>query len=85
MRSCPGVTGIHDLHIWALASNQPALTAHIVVTSTTDDTIVRDGMITKLEDIFHIGHVTLQVEREDATCSTPACDAHDAQHGGEHS
>jgi cobalt-zinc-cadmium efflux system protein len=84
MLSCPGVTGIHDLHIWALASNQPALTAHIVVTSATDDTVVRDWMITKLEKTFHTEHVTLQVEREGATCPTPACDTRDAQRGGEH-
>lgn len=85
MLSCPGVTGIHDLHIWALASNQPALTAHIVLTSATDDTVARDWTTTKLEQTFHIHHVTLQVEKEDATCSTPACDAGDQHDGGHRS
>jgi cobalt-zinc-cadmium efflux system protein len=72
--SQPGVIGLHDLHIWALASNQPALAVHLVITAEADATAVRDHISAKLEQTFHIQHITLQVEEEDATCATPTCD-----------
>jgi cobalt-zinc-cadmium efflux system protein len=80
----PSVIGIHDLHIWALASSQPALAVHVVIELHADETIIRERLSATLDERFHIEHVTLQVERGDATCSTPACDAHDARHGGHH-
>lgn len=74
MQAVPGVIGIHDLHIWALASSQPALTAHVVVTAATDAAQVREQTGRILEKIFQIEHVTLQVEAQDETCTTPGCE-----------
>ena len=31
----PGVQGLHDLHVWGMASSQAALTAHLVLSTTT--------------------------------------------------
>ena len=62
----PGVAQVHDLHIWALASRQPIMTAHLVLTDPTlnvDD--LRRTVSQMLEDRFHIGHATLQVESSD--------------------
>lgn len=78
IRAVPGVTGIHDLHIWALASSQPALTAHVVVIDTTGAAQVREQIGKLLEETFHIEHVTLQVETQDEPCSTPGCEEHGA-------
>ena len=62
----PGVAQVHDLHIWALASRQPVMTAHLVLTDPTlnvDD--LRRTVTQMLEDRFDIGHATLQVESID--------------------
>jgi cobalt-zinc-cadmium efflux system protein len=74
MQVVPGVAGIHDLHVWALASSQPALTAHVVVVGTTDAAQIREQMGKMLDAEFHIEHVTLQMEAQDETCMTPGCE-----------
>lgn len=58
----PGVTAVHDLHIWAMGATKPALTAHLVRPEGHDDAFlaaVSDGVTQR----FGISHVTLQVER----------------------
>lgn len=86
LTSHPGVEDVHDLHVWALASSTPALTAHIVVNEATDRDRLRDALGALLHERFDIAHVTLQVESGDCgtePCGTPkpAADAgHDAHH-----
>ena len=63
MLAHPGVLTVHDLHIWALGSKEPILTAHVVVADpaqTADD--VRGSLSTMLAEKFDIDHPTLQVE-----------------------
>jgi len=58
----PGVTAVHDLHVWAMGATKPALTAHLVRPEGNDDAFlarVSDG----IAHHFGIGHVTIQVER----------------------
>lgn len=59
-----GVKSLHDLHVWALASNQPSLTAHLVVEQKGETDTVRTAVTHLLHERFHIEHVTLQVEAE---------------------
>jgi len=57
----PGVTAVHDLHVWAMGATKPALTAHLVRPDGNDDAFlakVSDG----ITHAFGISHVTLQVE-----------------------
>lgn len=68
----PGVTDVHDLHVWALASSEPALTAHLVVVEGTDDALLRQQLNVMLDQKFKIEHTTLQVETGD--CGGHACD-----------
>jgi cobalt-zinc-cadmium efflux system protein len=63
--STPGVADVHDLHIWALTSNAPSLSAHVVVRDGADTDAVRVAVADALADRFHIHHVTLQTERVD--------------------
>jgi cobalt-zinc-cadmium efflux system protein len=60
----PGVSEVHDLHIWGLSTTETALTVHLVC----DETAVRPHfMASDLQARFGIGHVTVQVEtHEDA-------------------
>jgi cobalt-zinc-cadmium efflux system protein len=60
----PKVVGVHDLHVWALSSDQLALSCHVVVDdiSLADaEHVVRD-LEHRLCDAFAIGHTTIQVE-----------------------
>lgn len=57
----PGVTNVHDLHIWALSTTQTALAAHVVWQGEDADAFI-DLVTDGLEHEFGIRHVTLQVE-----------------------
>lgn len=57
-----GVTGVHDLHIWALSTTQVALTAHLVVPSGDSDALIF-RINAQLHGAFDIDHSTLQIER----------------------
>ncbi|MFN4203008.1 MAG: cation diffusion facilitator family transporter [Tabrizicola sp.] len=57
----PGVTGVHDLHIWALSTTRTALAAHVVWQGGDADAFL-DHVTDDLEHDFGIGHVTLQLE-----------------------
>jgi cobalt-zinc-cadmium efflux system protein len=58
----PGVTAVHDLHVWALGATKPALTAHLVRPEGGDDAFLAQ-VAAGISERFHIGHVTLQIER----------------------
>lgn len=64
LASLPGVEAIHDLHIWPMSTTETALTAHLVIPAGhPGDAFLRD-LSHQLEDRFHIGHATVQVEQE---------------------
>jgi cobalt-zinc-cadmium efflux system protein len=64
MASHPGVTEVHDLHIWEVTSGFPALSAHVLVGRDTDCHDVRRALEEMLHTRFEIEHTTLQVEHE---------------------
>lgn len=58
------VTGVHDLHVWALSAEAMALSCHVVVDEcplADAEHVVRD-LEQRLCDKFAIGHTTIQVE-----------------------
>jgi len=61
----PGVTELHDLHIWAMSTTEVALTAHVVIPGEMPGDRFLDEVSAVLHDRFHIEHMTLQVERGD--------------------
>lgn len=64
LQAIAGVASVHDLHVWAMSTAEPALTAHLVTRgerSTAD--ILREAQQT-LHKRFDIAHVTLQLEAE---------------------
>ena len=58
----PGVTEVHDLHVWAMTPREPALTAHLIRPDGANDAFL-DAAEHDLRAKFGITHVTLQVER----------------------
>jgi cobalt-zinc-cadmium efflux system protein len=60
----PGISGVHDLHVWALSSDEMALSCHVVVDECPlgeAERVVR-GLERRLCDQFAIGHTTIQIE-----------------------
>ena len=63
MLAHPGVAKVHDLHVWALGSKEPVLTAHIILDDETQQPdVVRQSLATALTAAFDIEHATLQVD-----------------------
>ena len=81
----PGVVDVHDMHIWAMSSNEVALTAHIVADPDVDTAVLLQAIHASMLDEFGICHSTVQVEPPDATdCMTAhPGDANDHDHDHE--
>jgi cobalt-zinc-cadmium efflux system protein len=62
-----GVLEVHDLHIWAMSTNETALTAHLVRPGGHDDAFLHH-VCAGLSHRFRIHHATLQVEVSGETC-----------------
>lgn len=62
LTAIPGVTDVHDLHVWTLTSDMEVATAHLVVSSEADSHGVLDRARQMLAEDHHIDHATLQVE-----------------------
>lgn len=75
------VVDVHDLHVWALASRTPALTAHVVMREAAEPDRLRRALAARLHDRFGIEHVTLQLEADH--CGE-ACGGPDASHDRDH-
>jgi cobalt-zinc-cadmium efflux system protein len=58
----PGVTAIHDLHIWPMSSTETALTAHLVMPGGHRGDGFLHEVTRELEHRFGIGHASVQVE-----------------------
>jgi cobalt-zinc-cadmium efflux system protein len=58
----PGVVGMHDVHVWALAPSFVSLSAHVEVETMSDAEDALAGVAELLARNHHIQHVTLQPE-----------------------
>ncbi|MGG4107262.1 cation diffusion facilitator family transporter [Paenibacillus lautus] len=65
--SIPGVTGIHDLHIWTITSNFDSLSCHLVVQDDANTYEILQQAIDLLDSRFHIEHATIQIENSTIT------------------
>jgi cobalt-zinc-cadmium efflux system protein len=64
LKQLPGVTAVHDLHIWGLSTKEIALTAHIVMTEGHPADVDYKTINHVLKEKFKISHATIQVEME---------------------
>jgi cobalt-zinc-cadmium efflux system protein len=69
----PGVTQVHDLHIWPMGSTDTALTAHLVIPAGHPGDAALARLSHDLDHKFGIGHATIQVETGEVDCSHAAC------------
>jgi len=61
------VMDLHDLHIWALSTNENALSVHVLTSTQDTDSLISD-LQHKLAEQFNIKHVTVQLEKENLNC-----------------
>lgn len=65
----PGVTAVHDLHIWPMSTTETAFTAHLVMPGGyPGDAFLRE-VAAQLDRRFNIHHPTIQVEQTEADCN----------------
>jgi cobalt-zinc-cadmium efflux system protein len=57
----PGVSDIHDLHVWPISTTETALTCHLVMPAGSNDTFLMETA-QLLKTTYRIGHTTLQIE-----------------------
>ncbi len=68
----PGVVAVHHLHVWEVASDLPALSAHVVLEgapSLHDAQVRGEELKTMLMERYGIAHATLELECHE--CDTP--------------
>lgn len=63
-----GVSGVHDLHVWALTSGVNALSVHVVVSAEAKAESVLEHVHECCTKEFGIFHVTVQTELGDSQC-----------------
>ena len=81
------VVQVHDLHVWAITSGFPALSAHVLVAPGRDCHAVRIQLEELLRRDYSIEHTTLQVDHAPAEILTighavPVPEGHPAEHSG---
>ena len=62
MANHPGVSEVHDLHVWEVGSGFPSLSAHVLVAPGDDCHGIRRSLEAMLQERFRIEHTTLQVD-----------------------
>jgi cobalt-zinc-cadmium efflux system protein len=72
LETLPGVTQLHDLHIWAMSTTETALSGHLVMPDGRGGDAFLIRTCEELQRRFGIGHVTLQIESEEMHCTLAA-------------
>jgi cobalt-zinc-cadmium efflux system protein len=84
IQAVPGVTSVHDLHVWVLTSGKNALTAHVVHAPNAGGAELIERIKEVLADGFAVFHTTLQLETTPCAHSADGCNFVDARTHAEH-
>jgi cobalt-zinc-cadmium efflux system protein len=68
------VSGVHDLHVWAISTNQTAISAHLTTTNDLIDNCLLEKLQEELQHKFSIAHATIQIEKD---CELNRCSIKD--------
>ena len=66
LAALPGVTAVHDLHIWGMSTTDAAMTVHLVKPDASIDDALLARINADMHRLFHIDHTTVQFELGDA-------------------
>lgn len=82
MLAVPGVTAVHDLHVWTVTSGMVAMSGHAVVPALHDHPRVL-AALQRAVNATGVGHATIQLEVE-GPCPEPEPAHSQAGHGHAH-
>jgi cobalt-zinc-cadmium efflux system protein len=82
MLAVPGVTAVHDLHVWTVTSGMVAMSGHAIVPELASHPEVLEGIRVQMARLG-IAHVTVQLEVQHE-CEEPVVVAGHAGHGYHH-
>lgn len=70
-----GVKELHHVHIWAISTTENALTGHLVIEQNVSVEREKEIKLDLKHQLAHknIHHITLEIERENESCSTEDC------------
>lgn len=63
LHAVPGVASLHDLHVWAITTGQPSVTAHVVMKREAVPERLLVALRNALQRNHALAHSTLQLER----------------------
>ncbi len=67
----PGVTQVHDLHVWTISSGMPSLTVHAQIDAEHADEVASGVMLRRFQECtrehFDLTHATFQLEVDGPT------------------
>ena len=67
LAAVPGVTDVHDLHVWTLTSGMHVATVHLLVDEGTTQPVLAQAREMLRRD-YAVDHATLQVETDASEC-----------------
>jgi cobalt-zinc-cadmium efflux system protein len=75
LRRAPGVSDLHDLHIWSVSTTDVVLTVHLIMPELPRDDRFLSNLRAELFERFTIGHSTVQIEQQlaEAACQKSVC------------
>lgn len=88
MLGVPGVTAVHDLHVWTVTSGMVAMSGHAIVPELASHPEVLEGIRIEMARLG-IAHVTIQLEvqhecEEPRTVAGSGAHSHHHHHGHKH-
>jgi cobalt-zinc-cadmium efflux system protein len=66
LAALPGVSALHDLHIWGMSTTETALTCHLVMPGGHPGDAALNAITHELHHHFGIVHATIQIELGDS-------------------
>ncbi|MBS7808596.1 cation diffusion facilitator family transporter [Variovorax sp. PCZ-1] len=58
----PGITSLHDLHVWVLTSGKNSMTVHVVHAADTQPAVLIEKIQQTVAELFNVLHTTIQCE-----------------------
>ncbi len=69
LKNQEGVKAVHDLHVWALSTQENALSVHLWMPEEPLTDTARQELGRRLREEHHIHHITIQVEHAKDSCA----------------
>jgi cobalt-zinc-cadmium efflux system protein len=76
MKKLSSVLSVHDVHIWAISTQENALSAHVLVSDRTHFDAEWRLVVRILKEKYKLTHITIQTEIEEGcpdSCLVPKC------------